>query len=121
MKFKFNLKLTAFLVSLFISLLLVILGSNNKYCLSFGFILMGVSLAMFIWYNNEKVSKELTKVNAEIDELEIDEELNDEERVYILQQLYIRQKKLSKKKKSTLILFSICGCAIVVLGVIGLF
>lgn len=128
MKIKFNLKLTAFLVSLFISLLLVILGSKNKYCLSFGFILMGVSLYAFIWYMNEKIENELNELNDMIDELEsetfdeleeTDQEL--EERTYVLQQFYARQKQLTKKKRSVKLVFGVCGVALVILGFINLF
>ena len=128
MKIKFNLKLTAFLVSLFISLLLIVLGSKNKYCLSFGFMLMGASLYAFIWYMNEKIENELNEVNALIDELdnenfeeieESDQEI--EERAYVLQQFYARQKQLIKKKRSVKITFGICGVVLVVLGFANFF
>ena len=128
MKIKFNLKLTAFLVSLFISLLLVILGSKNTLCLSFGFMLMGVSLAGFIWYMNEKIDNELIELNQAIDELTSDENLNEEEsdeeieeQTYILQQLYLRQKQLIKKKRKVKIVFGICGGALALLGFVNLF
>ena len=135
-KFQFNFKLTAFLVSLFVSLLLVILGSQNKYCLSFGFVMLGASLMLFVWYNNEKMQKSLEDLEKDIDhvenldsgetldEEETEEELfleNEEEKVYVLKQLYIRQKKLRKKKKQSMILFNICGVALIVLGFVALF
>ncbi|MBO5954494.1 MAG: hypothetical protein J6Q13_00815 [Clostridia bacterium] len=128
MKIKFNLKLTAFLVSLFISLLLLILGSKNTYCLSFGFMLLGASLGSFIWYMNEKIENELTELNQAIDELTSDENLDEddgdeeiEEQGYILQQLYSRQKQLIKKKRKIKIVFGICGGALIILGFINLF
>ena len=143
-KFKFNFKLTAFLVSLFIGLLLVILAGNNKYCLSFGFILMGLSLSLFVWYDNEKLQKTLNELEEEIDEIqqlemeeldesfeiesENDEELDEDfdydaeiERAYVLKQLYARQKSIRKKKQSSVILFNICGIALVILGLFGMF
>lgn len=121
MKFKFNLKLTLFLVSLFVSLLLVILGSKNKYCLCFGFILMGVSLVLFTLYHNEKVSKELINTNETLNEVENDEELTEDEQVYVMEQLFIRQKNLIKKKRSVIITFDLCGFAIAILGIISVF
>ena len=78
-KNKFNLKLTAFLVSLFLSLLLVILGGKNKYCLAFGFIMMGISLELFILYSNEKMQIELSQINEDIDEVDVSEEIEEEE------------------------------------------
>lgn len=119
-KFKFNFKLTAFLVSLFIGLLLLILGNKSEYCLSFGFIIVGLSLALFIWYFNEKLDMELITTAQAIDEIEESEEQSNET-VYILQQLYIKQKKLLKSKRSTFILFSLSGFALVVLGLFNLF
>ena len=128
MKFKFNLKLTAFLVSLFLSLLLVILGSKNQYCLAFGFILMGISFGFFIWFNNEKIEIALQDTENQIDVLEDEENeyeelmgLSDNEREYMAQQLYFAQIKLQKKKKSTSIMFSICGVALIILGFIAMF
>ncbi len=128
-KFKINFKLTTFLVSLFLSLLLVILGSKNNYCLSFGFILMGISLLLFVLYNNEKLQKQLQDINETIDEVDQleDESSNhdefsqeEEERLYVLKELYIAQKKINKKQKKSKILFNICGVALIILGFINL-
>ena len=128
MKFKFNLKLTAFLVSLFLSLLLVILGSGNKYCLSFGFMLMGASLMLFVFYNNNKTENEIVNIEKDIDELEDyynqldDDDLDIEEEVsYALKQLYSRRKKLIKHKKKSVLVFNLCGFSLIILGIIGLF
>lgn len=128
MKFKFNLKLTAFLVSLFVGLVLVILGSFNKYCLSFGFLILGVSLECFVWYQNEKTSNAIIETKQQIDEFEqyFDEqdedcEISDEEQVFVLQQLYQREKKLVKQKRSVNITFRICSVLIIFLGVFGMF
>ena len=120
-KFKFNFKLTAFLVSLFVSLILLILGSKNKYCLSFGFMALGVSLGLFFWYNNEKMQSYLAEVDHEIDEVETTEDLEDEDKAYVLKQLYIIKTKIEKKKKSSNIAFLICGVALVIVGFVALF
>ena len=120
-KFKFNFKLSIALLSLFSSLLLVIIGSKNKYCLSFGFIFLGVSIELFMVYLNDKYQKELTELAEELDEVDVSEEINEEEKVYILQQLYIRQKLITKKKKRTNIVFSTCGALIALLGILNLF
>ena len=74
MKKKFNLKLTAFLVSLFISLMIIILGNKNPYCLSFGFVFMSVSMVLYVLYNNEKTTKTILELDNAIDELDETEE-----------------------------------------------
>jgi len=124
MKIKFNLKLTAFLVSLFLGLLLVILGSKNSYCLSFGLMVLGLSLEVFIWYNNERIAKAISDIDAEIDQInsvEVEDEELEEERVYILQQFVLQQKKLIKKKKSIYVVFGLCGFVLIILGFVNLF
>ena len=122
-KFKFNLKLTSFLVSLFLGLLLVVLGSKNKYCLSFGFMVLGVSMFFLIWYNNEKTALMLTEVSQQIDTLEAENYVieDDEEYVYVMKQLYGRKKYLTKHKKISLIMFALFGVALIILGIVGLF
>jgi len=121
MKFKFNLKLTLFLVSLFVSLILVILGSKNNYCLSFGFIIMGASLFLFVWYSNENITKSLEEVEQQLDEVDANEELDEEEQAYILKQLYLRQRNLEKKKKQFAVTFYLGGAVFIILGFVGLF
>ena len=108
-------------MSLFASLLLVILGSKNKYCLSFGFIILGVSLILFILYFNDKFQKELNTLNQEIDGFDIDETVEDDEKLYILQHLYIRQKQITRSKKRISVVFAICGVTIALLGIFGMF
>ncbi len=130
MKFKFNSKLTAFLVSLFLGFLLVVLGSNNKYCLSFGLIILGVSLTIYVLYNNEKLDNELENLSQQIDDFEQEydqlvENIGDyddnNEYIYALKMLYVRQKKLTKSRQKTIILFNLCAFALVILGFINLF
>ncbi|MBQ8615611.1 MAG: hypothetical protein IJ415_03495 [Clostridia bacterium] len=124
MKKKFNFKLTAFLVSLFVSLLIIILGNKNPYCLCFGFILMAISMVLYVLYNNEKTETTIEQINLEIDQMgEFDEieDIESDERIYIVQQLYIRQGKLLKRKKSISIMFYLFAGLLVVLAVFGIF
>ena len=120
-KFKFNFKLIIAMLSLFSSLILVILGSKNNYCLSFGFMLLGISIELFMIYLNEKYKNELIKLAEEIDEVDTSEDLDEEEKVYILQQLYLRQKHITKKNKRTNFVFATCGALMILLGVFNLF
>ena len=108
-------------MSLFVSLALVILGSRNKYCLSFGFICLGISLILFELQINEKYKKIILQINEEIDELDADEEIEEEDKVYILQQLYIRQKQISKQQKRMKIVFPLFGISIILFTIFGMF
>lgn len=128
MKFKFNFKLTAFLVSLFLSLIVLILGNKNPYCLSFGFIFLGISAVLFVFYTNEKtqqyiaeVDKEIDKYDQEFDKLNEDNEEIQMERAYVMQQLYLSQNKLMKRKRKITIVFYLCAALLIVLGIVGIF
>ena len=118
---KFNLKLTAFLVSLFIGLLLVILGNNNKICFSFGFVVIGISLFFFVIYFKEKTQKTLIEVNEKLEQTYDDKELDEEDRLYILAQLGLQQKHLNKQQKRTNLLFSITAVVLIIAGFVNMF
>ena len=108
-------------MSLFLSVLLILLGGKNKYCLSFGIVFLGIAIVLFSLYASEKQRNALIELNKTIDEVDIDEELDEEEKVYILQQLYIRQKKLTKQEKRMKIVSVLFGFAVIVLGIFGMF
>lgn len=120
MKKNFNLKLTAFLVSLFISMLVLILGSNNKYCLSFGFMLMGFSLYLFYMYSKEKSDNQLIEIEERMEELDQTSEEN-EETMFALKQLAVETKKIIKKNRSVCWAFTTCAVLLVFIGFITLF
>jgi len=109
MKKKLNLKLTACLVSLFVSLLLIILGNKNNYCLSFGFILMGAALALYAMNKGEQIDSSIIEVANEIEETPI-------ENVFAQQQLAIEMKKLKKQKSKLNITFYLCAALLVIVG-----
>ncbi len=86
---------------------------------------------LFVPYNKEKVEKELENVSIQLketedlydnltEETEFDEEI-EQERVYVLRQLYIRENKLKKNRNKSIVLFNICGFALVIIGFIALF
>lgn len=84
-------------------------------------VFLGVSLELFMVYLNDKYQKEIVKIAQEIDEIEVSEEISEEEKVYIINQLYARDKRVDKKRKRTNIVFSACGAIIILLGVLNLF
>lgn len=97
------------MVSLFIGLLLVILGNKNSYCLSFGFIFMGVSLGFYSYYKTEVFNKDLSEINKEANKLEAIDE-------YAFSQLNKMKKKVQKQKIRFNILFCLAGVLLIVLG-----
>ena len=117
MKKKFNLKLTIVLVSLFISLLIIILGNKNQYCLSFGFIFLGLTLFLFGNYSRSQIDKTIKSLDEDIDTID----KTDEESEYVLKELNKLRSKLLKKKKSTKLMFGLCAVLLILVGFIGFF
>ena len=117
MKKKFNLKLTIVLVSLFISLLTIILGNKNQYCLSFGFIFLGLTLFLVGNYSCSKIDETSKKIDEEIEETD----KTDEESEYVLKELNKVRNQLDKKKKSTKLMFSLCAVLLILAGFVGFF
>ena len=109
MKFKFNYKLTISLVSLFVSFLLIILGNKNNYCLSFGFILMGVGIAFYALYKSEKFDDTIVEINNDIEQ-------TDQEDTFSLNQLNKEKKKFISQRKRVNFVFYLCACLLVVVG-----
>ncbi len=120
-KIKFNLKLTAFLVSLFVALLLIILGGKNNVCLSFGFMALGASLAIFALYLKEKTSKAITEIDEQIADISMEEETDEVSKDYMILELANEEKRIKKKSKKTWLLFTLTGAVIALIGLINLF
>ena len=118
---KFNLKLTAFLVSFFIGMLLLILGSKSNICLSFGFVVIGASLEVLVTYSHDRTQKMLIEVNEKMEQTNDDEELTEEDRLYVLGQLGLQQKRLYKQQKRINLLFSITGVVLIIAGFVNMF
>ena len=114
MKKNFNLKLTLSLVSLFVSLLLIILGNKNTYCLSFGFILLGIALAIYAMNKAEQIDSAIIEVANEIEETPI-------ENVFAQQELAIEMKKYKKQKSKLNVTFYLCAVLLVIVGITFMF
>lgn len=102
MKFKFNAKLTIALVSLFIGLLLIILGNKNKYCLSLGCLFFAGSLWLLCNERVISVKNEITAIDERVDEDDIEEE-----EYTILVNSKIKLTKGIKKTKLTFYTFAV--------------
>ncbi len=107
---KFDLKLTAFLVSLFIGLLLIILGSYYSYCLSFGLIITGVSLGIYAVYRTAKINEILQEIEEEISDIPVEDS-------YTLKELIKLKSKYKKQRRSVSIVFYLTAVLLIVLGV----
>lgn len=137
-KFKFNFKLTLFLVGLFISFLLIFLSGKFEVCRPIGLICLGVSFILYIYFYSDNVSKTLKRIQREITKLEdgedesfqedyeeddlneneqeLMEDLTQEEKEYMLMQLYLKKKKITKSNKKIKFLFILSGGLLIVAG-----
>ena len=118
---KFNFKLTVFLVSLFLGLGLVILGGKFKICLSFGFLVISASLVLYLWYDKEKSEHALIQIGEKINDYSVDEEMDEDERMYVIGELAKQQKSLGKRTKRLNFLFSVTALVLFVLSIINFF
>ena len=109
MKKKFNYKLTISLVSLFISLLLIIIGNKNNYCLSFGFILMGVAIAFYAMHKTETFNDTLVEINNDLQQTE-------EENVFAIKELEKERKRFIRQKRRFNFTFYLCAVLLVIVG-----
>ena len=100
MKKKIDFKLTTILVSLFIGFLLVVLGNENKYCLSFGLIFLAVALLVYISDKYKKISQAIIEVEMAIEETEVED-------FDIIMEL-TKQKKMLKKQKGFTCIMCFC-------------
>lgn len=114
MKKKFNLKLTISLVSLFISLLILILFNQNKFGLFFGFLFLGASLLLYGYFRASLLNETINKTNQELEETEyVEDGVVDE----VLKEL----KHVKRLKRSTQITFYLAGGLIIVFSILMLF
>ena len=118
---KLNLKLTAFLVSLFIGLMLIILGSKVKICFSFGFMVVGFSLVIYVLYSAEKTQKFMIDVHEKLEQSSENDEFTEDEKIYVLTQLSLQQKRLKKQQKRINILFSTTAFLLIIMGFVNMF
>ena len=91
------------------SLLLIIIGNKNNYCLSFGFILMGVAIAFYAIYKTEKFNQTLLEIDNEMEEL-------GEEDEFELKQLNRERKKFTAQKRRFNFTFYLCAFLLVIVG-----
>ncbi len=107
MRSKFNFKLTLAAVSLFISLILLVLGNKTKVCLFLGLFLLGVTL---IFFAHTRV-QDMKLVERKTEE-EIDEEENVD--VDVLNETYKELSRLRRTKIKTRIVFYTAGALLII-------
>jgi len=84
---------------------------------------MGISLCLFVWYNNEKVVQTIDSINEQIDDIQNDkteQELDDQEKTYALSELFKRQHRIAKHSKKVRLVFYLCGVLLVLLGILSI-
>ena len=94
--------------------LLIVLGNNNKYCLSFGLIFLAVALLIYIIDKYQKIKQALVEIAIVIDETEVED-------FDILMELE-KQKRTLKKQKGFTCTMCICfAVLLIVFAIINLF
>ena len=83
--------------------------------------LLGVSLALFIVYNNEKTEKQAKELDDNIEKVDDDAELDEDDKDYVVQELYKCKGHLAKQKKKTIICFGLGAFLFFMVGVLFLF
>ena len=112
MKKKFDFKLTAILVSLFIGFLLLVLGNKNKYCLSFGFIVLGISVVLYGLNKRNQLKNLIAKYDTALDE--------ESENAALIIELAKQRNKLTRQKNFTCSMICFFGILLVIGGFVGL-
>lgn len=74
-------------------------------------------MLLFMYYFNEQIDKNINEIEEKIENIDG----QTEEDGFLLQDLYTVKNKLTKKKKSVRITFSLCSFLLVILGILGLF
>ena len=97
MKKKFDFKLTACLVSLFIGVILLVFSDGKTALISCGLVLMAVSLFFFAKIKSKKMENILILTEIEIDE-ELEKENPDQE---LLSEVYAEIRKFRKQARGT--------------------
>lgn len=110
MKKNFDFRLTIFLVSLFIGLLLIILGNKNNYCLSFGLLILGVSLGLYSTQRTAKMDKLLAEIQDDIEDTPEDDK-------FTMRELNKLKKKVKKQRRSIVVSFMSMAIVLIILGI----
>lgn len=111
---KFNFKLTASVVSLFITFIFFVFGNAHKVCLFFGFMFLAAALVMFLQYILEKLNAAIYQAEEKLEELDATPEK--EEYAINLDIKYT----IIKKKRKAQILFYLCAGLLVITGILML-
>jgi len=114
MKKKFDLKLTACLVSLFISFLLIIFFNDIPGVLALSFVIMAVVLYFLAKIRIEKIDLTLENTEIDIDQQKKLGEIDDED----LEEVYKQMAQLTKQKKSIKFVFNAAAIMLLVVALL---
>ena len=81
--------------------------------------LLVLSIAIFVLYNDEKTAQTIVEIDEQIAELDNNE--TEDDQAFMLQELYVRQAKLLKHKKKVSVVFYLCAAMFVLLGFVAIF
>ena len=109
MKRKFDLKLTACLVSLFVSLALIICFKENKFVMAISFVLLAIAIYLFGRIRLEKIDSTLNKTTEDIEEIYASGEAENVD----LSEVHAQMKQLRKQRRSVNVVFKLAPILLV--------
>ncbi len=118
MKKKFNFKLTACVVSLFIGFFVIIFLNEHKFWFFVGMCLLAVSVYCFARVSADNTDRILKEAMVEV-EKEIEEK--DEPDEEVINEVYAEMKRLKKRKNSMMFTFSFFAIMLVLVAILSLF
>ena len=114
---KIDFKLTACVVSLFISILLIAFCHQNRFVLCLGLLLCAVSVFFFARIRVRKIQSILDATELDLDENYSDEKADEE----FLDEVYKEMRKLRKEQRSMNIYFNMFAGLLVFIALFILF
>ena len=104
-------------MSLFIGLILVLIGTKVKLCLSFGLILFGIGAFLYSWHKTEQSNEIQKEVALELQNYDVDKQ----EDKAIVNELKRIQKEDKKSSRRIVVCFVLFGAMMVILGLVSCF
>ena len=100
-------------MSLFIGLILLIVGNQNKYCQSFGFIFFAVGIIFMAVERTNKIDKRRIEIDKILEENMENDDFDDVEMI----ELQDESARLLRQRRKINISFYICGILFILVGI----
>ncbi len=120
MKKKVDFRLTISMVSLFIGILVVILGNGLSYCIAIGMILIAASCFVFSGYQSGKLTEQIDYIQTELDNFENDDSPYDPNTSYTrteLREMMEAVRSLKRQRRKSRIIYNTFATVLVIVAI----